>query len=87
MAGGGGGTIRHQLTWRVQLDAGRIILTSEQGDRVTTDLPLLLRSTDGSGFELNGAVYPGALLLWPGNGLLFFNEVSLEDYVCGVLGE
>lgn len=54
---------------------------------MTTDLPLLLRSTDGSGFELNGAVYPGALLLWPGNGLLFFNEVSLEDYVCGVLGE
>lgn len=81
-----GGTIRHQLTWRVDLVDGRIILASEQGDVVTTDLPLMLCSPDGSGFELNGACYPGALILWPEDGLVFFNEVGLEDYVCGVLG-
>ncbi|MBA2131995.1 SpoIID/LytB domain-containing protein [Capillibacterium thermochitinicola] len=81
-----GGTIRHQLTWRVELVGGRILLASEQGDLLTTDLPLLLWSNDGSGFELDGAVYPGALVIWPADGLLFFNEVSLEDYVCGVLG-
>ena len=81
-----GGTIRHQLTWRVDLVDGRIILASEQGDVVTTDLPLMLCSPDGSGFELNGAYYPGALILWPEDGLVFFNEVGLEDYVCGVLG-
>ena len=81
-----GGTIRHQLAWRVDLVDGRIILASEQGDWVTADLPLMLCSGDGGGFELNGAIYPGALLLWPEDGLLFFNEVSLEDYVCGVLG-
>ena len=82
----GGSTIRHQLTWRIDLVDGRISLLSEQGDMVTADLPLMLYSTDGGGFELNGAFYPGALLLWPEEGLHFFNEVSLEDYVCGVLG-
>ncbi|NLM36546.1 MAG: SpoIID/LytB domain-containing protein [Firmicutes bacterium] len=81
-----GGTIFHQLTWRVEPVDGRIVLASEQGDLVTTDLPLMLWSADGSGFELNGAVYPGTLVLWPEDGLLFFNEVSLEDYVWGVLG-
>ena len=57
---------------------GRILLLSAQGDRISSDLPLMLRSLDG-GFVLNGAVYPG-LCFFAGRGpaFLLFNEVGLE---------
>lgn len=81
-----GGVLRPQRSWLVQMADGRVVLTSEKGDTVAADVPLLLRPMDGSGFELNGTTYPGVLLLWPEDSLLFLNEVGLEDYVCGVLG-
>ncbi|NLY91776.1 MAG: SpoIID/LytB domain-containing protein [Firmicutes bacterium] len=79
-------TISQQSSWQVQMTNGRIILLSAKGDTISSELPLLFRGKEG-GFTLNGEVYPGTLLLWPeGDNLLFFNEVNLEDYVCGVLG-
>ena len=81
-----GGAINQRLSWQAQLANGRITLVSAKGDTISSELPLMLRSTE-RGFMLNGEVYPGTLLLWPeGDNLLFFNEVHLEDYVCGVLG-
>ncbi|HBR29831.1 MAG TPA: hypothetical protein DD789_10400 [Firmicutes bacterium] len=79
--------IYHQLSWQVTMVDGQLILHSEQGDLITGDLPILLHNS-GSGFELNGADYPGNLILWPDadEGLIILNEVGLEDYVCGVLG-
>jgi stage II sporulation protein D len=78
--------MNQQLSWQVQMIDGRIILISEKGDTIGSELPLMLRSTEG-GFILNEQVYPGILLLWPKEDhLLFFNDVDLEDYVCCVLG-
>lgn len=79
--------IYHQLTWQIEMVDRQLRLLSEQGDLITGDLPLLLYNS-GSGFELNGACYPGNLILWPDaeEGLIILNEVGLEDYVCGVLG-
>ena len=74
-----GGAMNLYQSWQVTLMDGWIRLTSDRGDLITSDLPLLVRSPAG-GFELNGK------LLWPTDGLLFFNEVGLEDYVTGVLG-
>ena len=75
--------IYHQPSWRVTTVDGQLILRSEEGDLITGDLPLLLKNS-GHGFELNGARYPGNLILWPeaDEGLIILNEVGLEDYVC-----
>jgi len=81
-----GGVLKPELPWEVRLTGGRITLASASGDTISSELPLLFSGT-GGGFILKGEVYPGTLLLWPeGDNLLFFNEVNLEDYVCGVLG-
>mgnify|MGYP000847447515 FL=1 len=80
------GELKPNVKWQVHLAKGKIILSSESGDRISSELPLMLRSSPGDGIEINGWKYPGALQLWPTENLLVFNELELEEYVVGVLG-
>lgn len=79
------GELPQETTWQVRQGQGKIVLTSDGGDFISSELPLMLRSAEGLEIELNDRSYPGMIQLWPGEQLSVINELGLEEYVAGVL--
>jgi stage II sporulation protein D len=79
------GVLRAGIKWQIDFVGGKILITSGLGDRISSELPLMLSGDPGDGLKINGREYPGSIQIWPAKNLVVINYLGLEEYVASVL--
>src|SRR5690554_1625301 len=89
--------VEPERTWFICQNEKNLELSTGLGDEIISDYPVRFSPLSGSaGMDLNGRKYLGELEFWPivdsqmqtvaaVKTPSVFNNIGLEDYVCGVL--